>query len=440
MGFRRPRSAADKLRLEVSGNGRYLVDGYQQQPFLLRGDTPWELVKLSPTDVATYLDDRQSRGFNAIIIEAPISPDFVATNYNGDPSFNSTTGGQSDVSTPNANWFARVQAVIKSAYDRGFYVWLFNLYQGFTGTNEGFYADMVATESSSSTKLTTYGNYVGNITKYFPNVGIAHGGDFVPDATGLALIKKISDAIKATDPSPRLHTYHCGPNVQTYEVDSTTAGWRASVNSPFIGWEYSYEQGSFGTEFTHTNAANNYASSPTAPFFLGEAHYEFSSFAAGDSKLLRRQSWGAMLGGACGTFFGQEGVYNFQTGWQSNLASTGTSHETVLHAFFAARAWHLLVPSTGSGFVSSGGGTSNTSGYKPRAVASDGSWGAVHVTDGSATTINFAPFNGTKNVKLLDPSNGSISTVGTHANSGTQSYTPSGANAAGDSDWVLVIE
>lgn len=429
--------------LKVHSSGRYLTRA-NGTPFLLRGDTPWELVTRPSSEMVTYLDDIASRGFTAIIAECPVSPNFVATNYAGNPAFDANLGGgQVDLTAPNSQWFGNFTTLLGLAAARGIAVVGFPLYAGFSGTSEGFYQHLSA---NGNTRITTYGAYFGGLVQAYDNLIVALGGDYADgDATTLGYYKTLATAIKGADRSGRIYTWHCQPNVQTYELDSITAGYRASVTSTWAGWEYSYEA-SFGNEFTHANAANNYGSSPTTPFFLGEAHYIGSSAASGDSKLLRRQSWGAMLGGACGTFIGNDTqyggkpFYSFGTGWQSGLGVTAIQHEAVMHAFLAARAWQLLVPSTGSGLVSSGGGTSNTSGYKPRALASDGSWGAVHVTDGSATTLAFSGFAGTKTVKWFDPTNASLSTVGTHANSGTQSYTPSGNNAAGDADWVLVIE
>jgi hypothetical protein len=56
------------LSLKISDNGRYLVD-QKGSPFLVVGDSPWSLiVQLDDKDRATYLEDRQKRGFNSIIV------------------------------------------------------------------------------------------------------------------------------------------------------------------------------------------------------------------------------------------------------------------------------------------------------------------------------------------------------------------------------------
>src|SRR5215472_9365209 len=56
------------LRLKVSSNRRYLVD-QKGRPFLVVGDSPWSLIaQLDEQDIERYLKDRQSKGFNSIIV------------------------------------------------------------------------------------------------------------------------------------------------------------------------------------------------------------------------------------------------------------------------------------------------------------------------------------------------------------------------------------
>jgi hypothetical protein len=428
--------------LIISADDRHLVspngDGFQ-----IFGDTPWDLVTLSASDRALYLDDRVSRGFNAIAWELTIPAGFGGINDAGNPTFSGNlVGGEDDFATPNAQWWGQAADLLQECADRELLQFVFPLYLGFNGGSEGHYADMVANDVASGTKLGVFGAYVGTLLQPFENVIVVLGGDFKPNSAGLALVKKIADGIKTTDRAGRIYTFHCGPNEQTHEIDAVTGGYRASINSDWIGLEYAYESWGGGNEFSSFNAQDNYSSSPTNPFVYFEGHYEDSPTSNADAHVLRRQSWSARLNGAFGTFFGQEGVWNFQAGWQSKLNSTPTIHQGHLRSFFLGRDWKKLVPSTGSGLVSSGGGTSNTAGYKARALASDGSWGAIYVADGSATTVSFSGFSGTKSVKWFDPTNGSTTAASpaTHVNSGTQSYTPSGTNSAGNNDWVLVIE
>jgi hypothetical protein len=54
--------------LRTAANGRFLTDQHGE-PFLVVGDTAWSLiVQLGEDDIDRYLEDRQKRGFNSIIV------------------------------------------------------------------------------------------------------------------------------------------------------------------------------------------------------------------------------------------------------------------------------------------------------------------------------------------------------------------------------------
>ena len=65
--------------LKVSDNRRYLVD-QNNIPFLIAGDVPQPMVRMvSTAEAASYLDDRQAHGFNAmwidVLVAGPYYPD-----------------------------------------------------------------------------------------------------------------------------------------------------------------------------------------------------------------------------------------------------------------------------------------------------------------------------------------------------------------------------
>src|SRR5439155_19361003 len=102
--------------LKVSANNRYLVD-QQNQPFLVVGDTPRSLI-VQPTeeDIEHYLDDRQHRGLNSIIvnlIEHKFCTKPPKTRLGLEP-FNPP----GDFSSPNTSYFDFAHNVIRKANDR----------------------------------------------------------------------------------------------------------------------------------------------------------------------------------------------------------------------------------------------------------------------------------------------------------------------------------
>jgi hypothetical protein len=118
-------------------------------------------------------------------------------------------------------------------------------------------------------------------------------------------------------------------------------------------------------------------------------------------------------------------------------------------SFFKNRAWWKLVPDTSAAhsLVTAGYGTYGastdgvtTTSYVQAAVASDGSWGCAYLPAAATVTVDCTKLSGTFTAKWYDPTNDSYSTIGTHANTGTQNYTLSGNNSAGDPDRVLLLE
>lgn len=63
-----PHASAAVFPLKTSENGRFLID-QKGESFLVVGDTAWSLIaQLSDADIDRYLEDRQNRGFNSIIV------------------------------------------------------------------------------------------------------------------------------------------------------------------------------------------------------------------------------------------------------------------------------------------------------------------------------------------------------------------------------------
>jgi hypothetical protein len=102
LGLLSPASAA-VFPLKTADNGRFLID-QKGEPFLVAGDTAWSLMaQLSDENIDRYLDDRQRRGFNSIIvnlIEHRFSSNAPLTRAGLAPF--TRTG---DFSTPNPAYF-----------------------------------------------------------------------------------------------------------------------------------------------------------------------------------------------------------------------------------------------------------------------------------------------------------------------------------------------
>src|SRR4051812_34903333 len=88
----------------VHSSGRYLIDA-NKVPIFIHGDTAWSVSKGDQAGVLTYLNNRVSLGFNAIIVEL-IEIDFGnGTNARADGLGNLPFTSQGNYSTINQAYF-----------------------------------------------------------------------------------------------------------------------------------------------------------------------------------------------------------------------------------------------------------------------------------------------------------------------------------------------
>ena len=264
-------STAD-LCLKLSDNGRYLVD-QKGNPFLVVGDSPWSLiVQLNEKDRETYLEDRQKRGFNTIIVN-------LLEHKFSTHAPNTLTGlapfkTPGDFSTPNNAYFDLAHEVVEQAGEHGMVVWLAPAYLGYGGGDEGFFREIKA---GGKEKLRAYGKYVGKRFKDLPNIVWMLGGDYTPDPSDQWVVNDLAAAMREEDPT-HLMTAHHSPNSSAVE---------AFGEQPWLTVNNFY--GSEKTLFRPMLA--EYARKPVRPFVLQETTYEDEHNATPD--LIRRQAYWA---------------------------------------------------------------------------------------------------------------------------------------------------
>lgn len=407
--------------LKKQAGARYLVD-QSGAPFLIHGDAAWSLIANTTIEDATlYLNDRQARGFNTIIVN--LVEHFYSSNppknAYGDQPF--TTQG--DIGTPNEAYFARADSVIQAAAARGIQVLLFPLYLGNNGGSEGFWTELA---SSGTARATAYGTFVGNRYRGQPNILWVVGGDYTPPdgASGKDLVNALGNAIKAADPN-HLMTEH-GSRWRVAALDDYAGQPWLDVNAV-----YTAETGGAigGAMLGQYNRAN------WLPTFFIEGLYENEFMTAAD---LRRQSYEALLNGGVGSVFGSSPVWCLNTSgpcvystgpsdWRTALGSVGAQDQTRVWSLFSVRRWDKLVPTCS--FITSGSIGASCS------KASDGTWAAAYVSSSRSVTVNLAAFSPSLvTASWYSPTSGAFTVLGTFANSGTRTWT----SPAGDS--VLVVE
>jgi hypothetical protein len=405
--------------LHTEAGKRYLIDA-QGNPFLMTGDTPWDLVaQLTDPQIQAYLDDRQAKGMNAVLVELMEHKSWTAShhapnNTYGDPPF--TTPG--DFSKPNEAYMAHVDLMLQMARDRGILVLLTPAYMGFGGGDQGWYVEM---QANGAAKLTAYGQYLATRFRNYDNILWVHGGDYNPPEK--TLLRAIANGIISVD-AKWLHTFH--GSRQTSALSFLPSESWLSVNDIY-------------TDATTvvSNAFTEYNRS-TMPFFLIEDDYESNN---GDGHLVRLQAYQTVLSGGTGQLMGNDPIWYFPSGYASFLNSEGARTLGRLRTLLESHAWNLLQPDVSNTLLTAGIGAGANRAVA--SLASDRSFALLYTPSGGALTVSLAALAG-PNVaaRWYDPASGTYSTVSGSplVASGSRVFSPGGSNSAGDSDWALVLE
>jgi hypothetical protein len=420
--------------LKQAAGQRHLVD-QNGAPFLLVGDSAWSLaVSVSTADADAYLADRQAKGFNSVLVNliehkfAPNPPRDLAGDL---PFTGKLSNGARDFTTPNEAYFAHVDSLLQAAAARGILVQLVPAYLGYNGGDEGWYAEM---QANGTSRLSTYGTYVGNRYKNFPNIIWVAGADYNPPDKSLT--NAVENAIRAADPN-HLHTAH---------ANNGTAAQDEWGGSPWLTVNTIYGYPGNGQQI-YSLARAQYTRSNWMPFYLIESTYEHSPFYSAPATLIRQQAYEAILNGGFGENVGNEWVWPFGVvgedgashAWRSNLQTQGAADQGRLAALFGSRAWFTLAPDFAGTFLTSsaGSGTSHIS----AALAGNGKLAVVY-SPGGSFTLAMSKLAGAASATWYDPSTGTFSTVSGSplANSGSRSFTTPGSNGTGTRDWVLLLE
>jgi hypothetical protein len=342
-GWANERSDQPRLPLKVSGPCRFLVD-QDNYPFLVVGDTAWSLiVQPAESDIERYLEDRQKRGFNSIIVNLIEHKfcDHPPKTRSGLAPFN-TPG---DFSTPNNDYFDFAAKVIEKANQRGIVVWLAPAYLGYGGGDEGFFRELKA---GGKAKLRTYGSFIGRRFRNIPNIVWILGGDYTPEVVDRWTITELGMTIREEDTN-HLMTIHASPETSVAAVFGENE-WLT------LGTVYSYTQALFRPVLAE------YARKPVRPFVLIESTYEGEHNSTPEQ--IRRQAYWTMLGGGCRQFLGNNPIWHYDgpglfpatSTWLQAMDGPGSRDMIRLRALFLGLPWPQLLPEEDHTLITDGYG------------------------------------------------------------------------------------
>jgi uncharacterized repeat protein (TIGR02543 family) len=412
--------------LRRSAYGPYLED-QSGIPFVIIGDAAWSLAaQASPSDVITYLDDRQAKGFNAIYVNL-IEHYFAANapnNYRNDAPF---TRGPSDWSVRGAAYWSNVDFLLNEAKSRGILVLAYPAYLGFDCGPQGWCPDM---QAQTEAAMTDYGQFLGNRYKSQGNIIWVHGGDANCSAytNACSRVAALANGIKSVDKN-HLHTATSG----------RTRSGMDDYNS-IIDLNSIYSNDADTDSMTKTE----YQRSGAKPMWFSEGYYEneFSTTALD----WQSQALIPYLGGSLvGVFFGNCPIWGFGSSvgtsvcdnnsisWTASLNSPGSVSMGNIGKLIKSRAWWRLVPDYANTVVTS----SKSSGLNYHAASRETNGETVMVWCPTTETVavNMTQVAGS-NAKAWwwNPDDNSSSLIGTFATTGTRNFTPSSARK------VLVLD
>lgn len=421
--------------LAVHASGRYLT--YNDSAFWIHGDTPWSIAaQLTNAQIDTYLNDRQARGFNAIMFNAP-EREFTSqtppyNNVDGVAPFTTTSATAASFESLNDTYWDRVDYIVNGCLSRGIVCFMQPAYLGFGGGSgvdgdQGWDYQVLA---DSDADLQTYGATLA--TRYNQgNVVWVMGGDY----DGAASVTKqwnIAVGIRSVTPNA-LISGHTDRNAPT--GTEAYPSWSGESNFASVKWVNNIYGGQGSPEFSLMATA--YARSPAVPCFLIEGDYENDGNGGTGGIEYRRQVYETWLAGGCGHFFGNSPIWGFgepnanggagaADALANNLDDPITLQMAYVRALVDAYDWTLLEPKTGTEVISSSLGSGSTR-ICP-ALASDGTFGLIWVPTSQTVTLVKSAFSPSNiRVRLYDPTAGTYSThTASTSNSGTLSVATGG--------------
>lgn len=400
----------------VGPTGRYLVD-LAGTPVLLHADTPWGLVvALTREETLRYLDDRQARGFNALIVNALEHSSYEVASWSDAPKNRAGDAPflvPGDFGTPNEKYFAHLDWVLAQAEARGMTLLLTPAYLSHpTSIGHGWNREYL---ENGVDKCRDYGRYLGRRYRERKNIIWVMFGDRDPDDTE-PMVHAMAEGIREMAPA-HLMTAHFQRGHSARAL--TQASW-LSLNVAYT------------TDVVHTQCLEEYARTPPMPFLLFEARYEneWRSTVADQ----RRQAYTALLCGAMGQALGNLPLWKFDTGWQAAMDSPATRHMAHVRALFLSRAWHELVPDVERTVVYARGAGAK---FVPGARTRNGETVLVYLPAGTPTVrIDMTKISGERvRAWWYNPRDGTAALINDYRASAMQKFTPPDKE-----DWVLVLD
>ena len=385
--------------LQVSQNGRHLVD-QQRTPFFYQADTPWFLFyKLSLPEIEEYVDQRRAQGFNALQIMLTGARDSV--NLYGVGPFRN----QDDLTQPNEAFFVRVDSVLQLLERKNMLAALVPIWAGccasdYAGTDRA--GNPLPLNRAGADGARTFARYLADRYCGFPNLLWIIGGDNDPYgayAEYAALAEVLDDRCPNT-----LMTYHAASTHSSTDV-FPDADWLdlSMVYTYFRGFDRAWNR--VQPDAYEVSRAER-RKTPARPFFLGESTYEGEHLPWGSAEQVRKQAYYAVLSGAAGHAYGSDN-WHLPHNWRQVLQYPGAFSMEPLRRRMEERRWYEYVPDPDHAVLTQGAGDYASNDYGIVAVHPNGRSAMIYVPSPRTLEIDVRSLaRGRRVVTIVEPESG----------------------------------
>lgn len=431
-----------KGRIVVSENKRFLQheDG---TPFFYLADTAWEFFhRLDYQEAERYLENRRQKGFNVVQAVLLAELDGLNTpNANGDRPLL-----DNDPTRPNEKYFAYADSLIRLAATKGIYVAVLPTWGDKWNKKWGVGPEVFTPENAE-----TFGKYLGEHYKAFPNIIWILGGDrpLEQEVHG-QIIRAMARGLRQGDQGAHLMTFH------------PAGGQGSSQYFHHDDWlDFNLRQNGHGASFNgaYANTLADYEKNPVKPVIDGEPIYEdhpieFRPDELGHSTSadVRRALYWNLFSGACGHTYGHHSVWQmWQPGrepvnrplmpWYEAIDQPGAEQMQYGRRLMESRPYLSRIPD--NSMIVPAKVTSSVPGNgRYRFVATrdqEGAYAMVYAPVGRAFTVRMDVIKGNEVVAWwYNPRNGEATRIGTFPNRDARTFIS--PDKGENLDWVLVLD
>lgn len=316
----------NKLTLSVSHNGRYFVDA-DGDPFFWLGDTAWPLfANYSLAEAEHYLKRRTEQGFSIVkgVLAWPLGTfyeqELPQPNYRGERPWL-----DNDPARPNEAYFEHVEHLLRVALAHGL---VLNMLP-----NWGYHVSDLRLINEENAH--TYGLWLGERFKQYPNVIWALGGDRNPSGDE-HIYRAMARGIRAGQSGNQLMTFH-PPGAQSSA--------RYFHNDDWLDFNLIQTWGELHR--VYPTVISDVARTPNKPVIMDEGAYEDGpEYPLGPITplLVRRQAWWTLMAGGYYTY-GHNDMWRVEhPKWIDSLETPGAAQMGIFKAIATAFPWWDMIP------------------------------------------------------------------------------------------------